>query len=478
MPTAGTTRPGPVRTAAEAAWSRIPQRSDRPAWIRLLATVIVLAALATAVVEAMDASGIRNSIDLLGNRTAPNVAATEDLSVAFADMDAELANMLLAGSDNRAAVADAHKTYEQRRAQAGDDLQRAIAATGSDISGTLLNELGQYEALAAQIMLLNDTEQNPAGRPSDRILRLQRQATDLMSRIELDTQRLANDNKTALDSAYTATRRDTTDARVQLTVLGVILIGALIGLQVLLRVATRRRFNPALLIATLIAAVLVGGSLTAGADAAHQLKVAKEDAFESLLTLQRARAYGYDMNADESRWLLDPQRAATYEQGFLDQSQWLLNVHVKSVGDYDAAARTALTAYRRDPSDIRFTGFFADELTHPNFPGERAALETMLLAFQSYQRDDRTMRATAAADLTEAISFDTSDDPGQSDGDFRDYDNKLQAVIGIDQRAFDTAVTRGINTLAGWNTWVPYTAFALIALLVFLGVRPRLAEYR
>ncbi|MQY28476.1 hypothetical protein [Nocardia aurantia] len=477
MVTTGTIRPGPVRTAVDAVRSRVPQRSDRPAWIRLLATVIVLAALATAVVETTDATSIRASIDLLGTHTAPNVAATEDLAVAFADMDAELANMLLAGSENRAAVADARKTYEQRRIQADGDLQRAIAATGSDISRTLLEELGRYQALAAQIMLLNDTEQNPAGRPSDRILRMQRQATDLMSRIELDTQRLTNDNKTALDSAYAATRRDTTDARAQLTLLGTVLIGALVGLQILLRVMTRRRFNPALLIATVVAAVLVGGSLSANADAAQHLKVAKEDAFESLLTLQRARAYGYDMNADESRWLLDPQRAATYEQGFLDQSQWLLNVHVKSIGEYDDALRVALTAYRRT-SDIRFTGFFADEARAASFRGKRSALETMLLAYQSYQRDDRTMRAMAAADLHEAISFDTSDDPGQSDGDFGYYDDKLQAVIDIDQRTFDTAVTRGVNTLTGWSSWVPYTAFALIALLVFLGVRPRLAEYR
>ncbi|MCX4096147.1 hypothetical protein [Nocardia sp. alder85J] len=478
MVTAEATRPVTVRTLADAAWARVPQRSDRPAWIRLLAALVVLAALATAVVEAVDATGIRASIDLLGHHTAPNVAATEDLSVAFADMDAQLADLLLAGGANRAAVADTRRTYEQRRSQADGDLRQAISATGSEVSHGLLDQLGQYEALAAQIMLLNDTEQNPAGRPSGRILVLQRQATDLMARMQLDTQRLANDNKTALDSAYTATRRDTTDARVQLMLLGAVLLGALIALQVLLRVTMRRRLNPALLAATAVAAALVGGSLIAGADAAHQLKVAKQDAFESLLTLQRARAYGYDSNADESRWLLDPQRAATYEQGFLDQSQWLLNVHVKSVFDYDDALRAALTAYRRNNSDVRFTGFFADELGNITFPGERNAVDAMLLAFQAYQRDDRSMRALAAEDLGTAISFDTSADPGQSDGDFAFYDDSLNKVVAINQRAFDAAVTDGIDTLSGWNRLLPYSALALIAVLVFLGVRPRLAEYR
>jgi hypothetical protein len=43
------------------------------------------------------------------------------------------------------------------------------------------------------------------------------------------------------------------------------------------------------------------------AETAH-LKVAKQDAFDSILALTQARAVSYDANADESRYLVDPAR--------------------------------------------------------------------------------------------------------------------------------------------------------------------------
>ena len=42
--------------------------------------------------------------------------------------------------------------------------------------------------------------------------------------------------------------------------------------------------------------------------AGHELKVAKEDAFDSVRALWLARAVAYDANSDGSRWLLDDQQ--------------------------------------------------------------------------------------------------------------------------------------------------------------------------
>ena len=49
--------------------------------------------------------------------------------------------------------------------------------------------------------------------------------------------------------------------------------------------------------------------LRASTEAEH-LRVAKKDAFDSVLALTQARAVSYDANADESRYLIDPDRAA------------------------------------------------------------------------------------------------------------------------------------------------------------------------
>ncbi|MEV0293371.1 hypothetical protein [Nocardia sp. NPDC050710] len=51
-------------------------------------------------------------------------------------------------------------------------------------------------------------------------------------------------------------------------------------------------------------------------------------------------------------------------------------------------------------------------------------------------------------------------------------------LIDINQRAFDSAVADGSGALRGWTGWLPYGGATAIALLVLIGIRPRLAEYR
>jgi hypothetical protein len=56
----------------------------------------------------------------------------------------------------------------------------------------------------------------------------------------------------------------------------------------------------------------VAGAVQLGTQAGN-LKVAKQDAFDSILALTQARAVSYDANADETRFLVDPGRAAAYQ---------------------------------------------------------------------------------------------------------------------------------------------------------------------
>ena len=59
---------------------------------------------------------------------------------------------------------------------------------------------------------------------------------------------------------------------------------------------------------------------------AEYFRAAKQDAFDSILALSKARAVSYDANADESRYLLDPQRANRYEQAFLEKSSHVIGM--------------------------------------------------------------------------------------------------------------------------------------------------------
>lgn len=141
--------------------------------------------------------------------------------------------------------------------------------------------------------------------------------------------------------------------------------------------------------------LVIASSAQLAAEASH-LQMAKKDAFDSILALTQARAVSYDANADESRYLVDPGRAAQYQQAFLSKSQQLADVGNVGIFQYDAALAAAVSAYQADHADVRFGG----------------------------------------------------------------------------------AIHVGQDDASGWTAVIPGAGALLVVILTFIGVRPRLAEYR
>ncbi|MFI1912432.1 hypothetical protein [Nocardia sp. NPDC020380] len=460
----------------------LPSRADTPGWIRYLAIAVVVVALITALVMAADARSARNGVGVIGHHTAPTVTATEDLYFALADMDAQLANVLLAGDDPALAKVrtSALTTYDQRRTQVDADLQQAMTiATNGDAATqirNLLDKFGQYQSQAADTLQLANLDPSPAGQPSARTLTAYRSATGMVPDLLKSAQTLADTNSGVLSQAYNDSEHTTAMARLRIVVLGLVLLAALIGLQVLLRVALRRRVNPALAVGTLLAAGLLIGGFAANSSAAQQFTVAKKDAFDSLLALRQARAVSYDANADESRYLLDPQNAAVYEKSFYDKSQQLAGVSATGIGNYASALDQAIAANPGSKANaLTKDSFLGQELRNITFPGEGEAAANSLLGYQKYIHDDAQIRILDHnGDLTGAIALDT----GGSNTDFGGYDTALQNTIEINQQAFDKAISNSEDALSGWNALLPYGGMVVLAVLVLVGVRPRLAEYR
>ena len=222
---------------------------------------------------------------------------------------------------------------------------------------------------------------------------------------------------------------------------------------------------------------MIAGSAQLAAEAGH-LRVAKVEAFDSISALTQARAVSYDANADESRYLVDPGRAAQYQQAFLTKSQRLADVGNAGIFGYDAALAADIRAYQANHADVRFGGYLGAEFRNITFPGERAAAERALADYQVYERDDRALRAMAKTNLLAAVEFDTGTAPGQSDWAFNQYSAALTSVITINQDAFSRAVQAGQAGTSGWTGVFPAAGVLLIVALTVIGVRPRLAEYR
>ncbi|WP_412544240.1 hypothetical protein R8Z50_17605 [Longispora sp. K20-0274] len=460
-------------------------RGGVPTRIWALAAVAILLAVGLLATGASGISDTRAGLRVIGHVAGPQVRAGSDLYFALNDMDAQLANALMLGDTAGLGLtrAKALEVYEQRRVQANGDLQQAASLAADDTARAavtaLLNGLGGYEALAARALLLDAQSPHPVGRPGAAALAVYRQATDLMKSDVLPAaHRLAQSNAADLTRTYDDTRSAAGGALTWTVILGGLLLLGLLAAQVYLGRRFRRTLNPALAAATLAAVVLVAMAGSLFSSEAEHLRIAKKDAFDSVLALTQARAVSFDANADESRFLVDPDRAWRYGQSFLDTSQQIAGVGPATLDTYDAQLARGLDSYRADNANVPITGFLGAELRNITFPGERAAAETTATRYQVYQRDDRRIRAMVArGDVAGAVAFGTSPKPGDSNYDFDQYDQALVAVIDINQQAFDHAIADGENALSGWDLGLP-VGVVLIAALVLVGVRPRLVEFR
>jgi hypothetical protein len=448
------TEPVPSPTSRRRIRARLPWSTPRR--LRVQAVVVLGLVLALATLLSVEASRQQDGLDVIGRVAEPTVVAASDLYLALNDMDAQLANVLMVGDERGLGFTrqQALDLYEQRRHQADQDLQRVAAIAGDP--GTvrnLLDGLGRYEALAARTILLDEQAHHLAGQPPAGALDSYRQAVDLLKAEVLPaaqslTDRYAKD----LEDAYQQRHGEALLVGTLAGGLGLVLLGALALVQYSLLRRFRRLVNPLLLLGTVLALVLTVSGAIVLRLAAEDLRVAKKDAFDSLLVLNQARAVSYDANADESRYLVDPARASQYQQAFLAKSQRLVALDGARLDSYDGALDDALRAYQGDHTDIRWYGFFGTEFRNITFTGERTAAEDTLLAYQTYQRDDRRIRQlNGSGRLRAAIAFCTSFAPGDSNYAFDRYDKALSKLTDINQHAFDEAIGSGTSRLAGWT---------------------------
>jgi hypothetical protein len=462
-------------------WQNVPERITG-----LTALIIVVAIVLGAVLAAIFGS-VSAGVHLIGAQAAPEVQASTDLYFRLNDMDAQVANILLVGNRHDLGLSrqQAETVFQQDRAAADHDLQQAAAVAGAGPAAqaavrSVLDRLGSYEALVGQISYLEAAGPSQPGRPPAAALTLYRTATDLLQdQILPSARQLTSANAAALDATYNAKRALALRGLIIVLIIGLALIALLIGAQFYISATHRRLLNPALATATLLGVILTGAGATLLGAQANHLYVAKSEAFDSILALSQARAISYDANADESRYLVDPGRASVYQQAFETESQKLARVSTPGIFHYDATLAKAVSAYRGDQARVRFGGFLGAEFRNITFPGERAAAEQTLYAYQVYERYDRRLRAmNEAGHLSAAIAFDTSVAPGNSNWAFYRYDQALVKLIRINQDGFTQAITASEHGTSGWTGAIPAIAILAVIILTFAGARARLVEYR
>lgn len=358
-----------------AAWAVLRRRywATLPARLRLLRMAVVTLAIALALLLTSAGLAAIGTWDAVAARDAPRTTSAADLDLALNDMDAQAANILLSSGNagqGRLATpyAKAVGFYGDARRTIGHDLRTlAVAAQGDRTDEhtveSLTDDFAEYQELIGRAPE-ND------GRTGGKLTALvdYRKAADLLrNQLLPDARKLVDSNNRAFNTRYVQTRSALATQLASAIVLGVLLLLSLGVLQWYLARRFHRILNPGVLAATVCALLAVFLGIQALSATAEHLRGARRDAFDSVVALSRARAIAYDANADESRYLLDPERRNQYTQAFLTKSQELYGLKGATLATYDDKLATTWRAYRSDHGDLRFTGEFRRELDNVTF---------------------------------------------------------------------------------------------------------------
>jgi hypothetical protein len=281
--------------------------------------------------------------------------------------------------------------------------------------------------------------------------------------------KLRDINTTQLGNQYTISRNQGAHATVVVLLLGSLTIAALVALQLFLHIRTRRTLNPVLLVATIGALLFLLNALSTLVSTGEQLRVLKEDSYNSLLSLRLARALLYGANSDESRYLLDPANATTHEAAFRDKTNKVFgqsdnqDVLKRAIGN--------LTAKRPEPDK---QSYFAKAINNITFTKERQPMTEMMQKYQEYMAIDQQIRGLVAQKQQQAAIKLCL---GGSNDAFDAMKKAMDDVKVVNEDIAKDVEQRAMDQLANFEAKAAI-ALGVMATLVFFGLQPRLREYR
>jgi hypothetical protein len=276
-------------------------------------------------------------------------------------------------------------------------------------------------------------------------------------------------NADQLEKRYSLSRDRGAADSVLVAILGLMTIGALVALQLFLHIRTRRTLNPLMLVATIGSLLFLLHALSALMASGEQLRVLKEDSYNSLLSLRLARALLYGANSDESRYLLDPANAATHEAAFRDKTNKVFG-QSDNQAVLDQAVKN-LQAKRPEPDK---QSYFAKAINNITFSKERQPMIEMMRQYQEYMATDQDIRGLVAQKQQQAAVTLCL---GKSNDAFDAMKKAMDEVKVVNEDIAKDVEQRAMDQLANFEVKATI-ALGVMATLVFFGLRPRMREYR
>lgn len=447
-----------------------------PVRLRLLFVSGCLGAFLFCLLSIITINQHEHAVVTVGRDAAPSVIAAHQIKTGVERMDADLANELLyprGSEEGKQMFAD----FEKWRAVVGKQMIAAAKNITYGEAEQIPIENIQYSLGVFEMYAQSARDARLLGRDAE-VLRIYKRARATLEDTVLpNAEALNKANSDKLESIYSQEISRSSLSCGFILAVGLLLIGLLLFTQGYLAKRFHRRLSVPLLVATLCTVIFVQHLYKELRTNAYDLKVAKEDAYNSIVALLEARSNAYAADAAQSRSLLDREKSTSHEKYFSDKVATVASfLPGHNFAETIARARSQLNveAQYKLPG---FTGSLADELKNIRFEGEaRSALEA-LEAFSNYCLANAAMQQLEQAGAHgDAVHIGLGYSPNQSKYWFANFDDALQQTLDINQEHFGRAVKSAFRDIAGLKL-LSQLLFLLVVVCIYFGLRDRMAEY-
>jgi hypothetical protein len=409
----------------------------------------------------------RQALKTVGKDSAPSILTAQRLRDSFAEMDASLANELLLkpGQDRQIL-----EEFEKNRTKIPDRLLLASKYITYNEEEPIVQGL-QRNSVAYFLKLQEARDTHKLGNPVN-TLNVYRSAASIVDNRLLPQAQLLDDvNSKYLEDAYNKQGNINKGLIGLILILGLTQLGILVAIQLFLYRRMQRILNVKLLAASAIATIFLGYTLFSFMSATGNLKVAKEDAFNSLIVLRKMRALSYMANGDESRYLLDVANAGKHEKSFNTNIDQIIKIPA------NLSIQKIVENVDRKEGNENLSGLFGTVLNNITFPGEKELAVNTLIALNDYLIVDKQIRELyRSGKVAEAIALCIGTQKGQSNWAFDRYRSAQTQLIDLNKKEFDRHIEMGENGLKNFEI-IATGALCSVAILTLFGLRPRLMEY-
>lgn len=441
----------------------VPPRTT-PSQLRgMLVAVGLLAAFAAVIVESAvwTYERARKAIDA---EAVPSIVAAHRAKAGLAAMHALTLRGLLGGPPPAA-------DYKAARDEVAAGLLKAAETITHgnperDQIRRLIEGLADYEAVAATARTLADRGDRPAA-----VLKIRAADAVLHAEVFGAAGKLDKINEDELTDVYRDQGRWGQAFQAMVFFAGLALVGMLVRVQVFVRQRFRRLSSPPLVAATALAVGLVAVTMYGLNAGGVRLKQAKEDSFDSINRMWKAKADGFAALADARLRLLDPdpERVKT-DTDRIDKA-------IDEIGGKpDPIAPGTLAAYVRSRKAPEGLGGHLKEAVGNVTAGHAGEAEAVADAIAAFIDSADRERAARTADPAAAAKLVTGDGPGTLTEAFARFDAAADRVIAINQAEFDAAARDRSPALLA-SVYLTLPVMLAVFVLTWVGLHPRMREY-